>query len=212
MPFTRTAVCAAWLAVCFTMNMDAPIMGISQAEAGPPAHAPAHGYRNKHKQKYYKHHKKHRTHSYGHGYPLFPALPLVSVECLPGKSIINTVVGGATGALIGNQFGKGDGKTAATIGGGILGSLLGMEYSQGLHARDLGCANQALEYAQPNTQVGWTNPDDGSSYVIAPTRDYRTRRGQYCREYQTQASIGGAIQKFYGTACKQPDGSWRIVE
>lgn len=33
----------------------------------------------------------------------------------------------------------------------------------------------------------------------------------YCREYQTTARINGAPQKTYGTACRQPDGSWRIV-
>lgn len=33
----------------------------------------------------------------------------------------------------------------------------------------------------------------------------------YCREYQTTARINGALQKTYGTACRQPDGSWRIV-
>jgi len=32
-----------------------------------------------------------------------------------------------------------------------------------------------------------------------------------CREYQTTTTIGGVPRKSYGTACLQPDGSWRIV-
>lgn len=36
---------------------------------------------------------------------------------------------------------------------------------------------------------------------------YRGDRGQYCREYQAHADIGGDRQ-IYGTACLQPDGSW----
>lgn len=33
----------------------------------------------------------------------------------------------------------------------------------------------------------------------------------YCREYQTQTVVGGQVQPSYGTACQQPDGSWKIV-
>lgn len=33
----------------------------------------------------------------------------------------------------------------------------------------------------------------------------------YCREYQRSATIGGTVQQMYGTACMQPDGSWRIA-
>lgn len=40
---------------------------------------------------------------------------------------------------------------------------------------------------------------------------YRTSDGQYCREYQAQVMVNGAPQASYGTACQQPDGSWRVV-
>jgi hypothetical protein len=33
----------------------------------------------------------------------------------------------------------------------------------------------------------------------------------YCREYQATMTIDGRPQPVYGTACLQPDGSWRIV-
>ena len=33
----------------------------------------------------------------------------------------------------------------------------------------------------------------------------------YCREYQGDAIIDGTNQRFYGTACLQPDGAWHIV-
>jgi hypothetical protein len=35
--------------------------------------------------------------------------------------------------------------------------------------------------------------------------------GQYCREYQSTTVIDGRPQPMYGTACLQPDGTWRIV-
>ncbi|HEY4134679.1 MAG TPA: hypothetical protein VGO34_05640 [Alphaproteobacteria bacterium] len=34
----------------------------------------------------------------------------------------------------------------------------------------------------------------------------------YCREYQTTTTVGGQRTASYGTACQQPDGSWRIVQ
>lgn len=33
----------------------------------------------------------------------------------------------------------------------------------------------------------------------------------FCREYQRRVTIGGKIQDSYGTACLQPDGSWKTV-
>ena len=39
-----------------------------------------------------------------------------------------------------------------------------------------------------------------------------SRGGQTCREYQSQATIGGRAQNTYGTACLQPDGVWRVVD
>jgi hypothetical protein len=34
----------------------------------------------------------------------------------------------------------------------------------------------------------------------------------YCREYQQRVTIGGVARETYGTACMQPDGSWKMVE
>ena len=31
-----------------------------------------------------------------------------------------------------------------------------------------------------------------------------------CREYRTVATIDGRSERLYGTACRQPDGSWRF--
>jgi hypothetical protein len=35
--------------------------------------------------------------------------------------------------------------------------------------------------------------------------------GQQCREYQSTAMINGQPQQTVGTACLQPDGTWRII-
>ncbi len=33
----------------------------------------------------------------------------------------------------------------------------------------------------------------------------------YCREYENTAKIDGKIVKTYGTACRQADGTWKLV-
>jgi hypothetical protein len=35
--------------------------------------------------------------------------------------------------------------------------------------------------------------------------------GKSCREYQTTVQVDGQWQPAYGTACLQPDGTWRTV-
>lgn len=41
---------------------------------------------------------------------------------------------------------------------------------------------------------------------------YRGPGGRYCREYRSSAPVGGLAQLRYGTACLQPDGTWRVVD
>jgi len=40
---------------------------------------------------------------------------------------------------------------------------------------------------------------------------YHNEYGQLCREYQTSGYVAGSGGQLYGTACLQPDGSWRVV-
>ena len=61
-------------------------------------------------------------------------------------------------------------------------------------------------------EAAWRNPDAGNSlYTVTPTQTFQTQDGRYCREYTADARIGGRVQQTYGTACREPDGSWQIV-
>jgi hypothetical protein len=44
---------------------------------------------------------------------------------------------------------------------------------------------------------------------VAPVAPYDT---SYCREYTRQIVIDGEEQMAHGTACRQPDGTWRIID
>ncbi len=132
------------------------------------------------------------------------------------KSDIGTVAGGIAGGVAGYQFGGGAGKAVATVAGTMLGAYLGSEIGASLDRADMTYYNQtsqrAMESGQPGQSLPWKNPKSGNYGTITPSTHYQTASGQYCREYQQTITVGGRTEKGYGTACRQPDGSWQIVE
>jgi surface antigen len=68
-----------------------------------------------------------------------------------------------------------------------------------------------MESAPTGKPVSWNNPDSGHSGTVTPTRTYQTSSGTYCREYQTTVLIDGKQERATGTACRQADGTWRVV-
>lgn len=97
------------------------------------------------------------------------------------------------------------------IGGGILGVIVGGNIGQSMDRADQGCVSQVLEHAPAGQRVAWTDPDNGGRYQVVPERSYRNRDGQSCRKYLTTALIDGYNQQVSGTACRQPDGTWRTI-
>jgi surface antigen len=162
---------------------------------GPPPWAPAHGWRRKHAQ----HHEA--------GY-VIPDLGIEFGRC--NRDVIGAVIGGAAGGAIGSQFGKGSNKTVATIGGTIAGVLIGGAIGRSMDEADQACLAQTLEQAPAQHAVAWSNPD-GGHYRVVPLEGYEDRQGRICRDYRTTATIEGRQQQLYGTACRQPDGSWQRV-
>jgi hypothetical protein len=69
----------------------------------------------------------------------------------------------------------------------------------------------ALEYNRTNQASTWVNPDAGVSGTVVPVRTYQNAAGQPCREYQRTIIIGGREERGYGTACRQPDGTWLTI-
>jgi hypothetical protein len=55
-------------------------------------------------------------------------------------------------------------------------------------------------------------PHSGNSGTITLTRSYQAQNGEYCREYRQTVTIDNETQVADGTACRQPDGKWRIVQ
>jgi surface antigen len=186
------------------------------AQADPPPWAPAHGYRAKHdNDHHHKHKKKKHKHDHDdddHDHVYYVPYGIDRGSCdrgLVSSEVIGGVLGGAVGGVAGSQIGKGRGNTAATIGGTIIGVLVGASVGRSMDEVDQNCVGRVLEHAPDRRRIQWAS-DSGHEYDVTPLRTFQTN-GMYCREYQTAATVGGRVQQAYGTACRQPDGAWKIM-
>jgi surface antigen len=131
------------------------------------------------------------------------------------KQTVGALVGAGTGAFIGSHIGHGSGRLIATSVGTLLGAYVGNEAGKSLDRADQLYASraeyEALEYAPAGSATPWRNPDSGHYGSVTPIETYETASGQYCREFQHQATVGGRTQDVYGTACRTPDGEWQAA-
>ncbi len=131
------------------------------------------------------------------------------------KENVGMVAGALGGALAAKDIGKGKGNVLAIAGGTILGGLIGGEIGKSLDRADMAYANSTTQNALEQTSSGvtskWVNPDSGHSGTITPVKTYQNNAGQNCREFTQTINVGGQSQKAFGTACRQNDGSWKIV-
>src|SRR5882724_12500329 len=126
------------------------------------------------------------------------------------KASIGALGGAAVGGLIAEAAGGGGAAIAgAVLGGALLGGFAGNALDQRDKRLAAEAQQRALESAPTGKPVAWTNPDTGHSGTVTPVRTYQSA-GTYCREYQHTVTIDGKQEKAYGTACRQPDGSWKI--
>jgi surface antigen len=140
------------------------------------------------------------------------AFLLMGCESTGPKTAVGGLGGAAAGGLLAAALGgKGTGIAAGTILGGLIGGVIGDRLDTADREKASAAASQALESIPSGQSVAWRNPDSGNSGVVTPVRTYQISNGQYCREYTQTINIGGEKHQSYGTACRQPDGSWKIV-
>ena len=147
---------------------------------------------------------------------LILGLMLAGCTTSPGpKETGGTLIGAGGGALLGSQIGRGTGKLVAVAVGTLAGALIGREVGVSLDRADKLAmernAQYSLEHTKTNSTTSWRNPDTSNAGSITPVETYQTREGQYCREYIQTVMVAGKEQQAYGTACRQPDGTWMIV-
>ena len=143
------------------------------------------------------------------------AATLALASCATVGDNPKAAIGGLGGATVGGLIaaaagGGGAGIAAGVIGGALLGGLVGNYLDDRDKKMAADSANRALESAPSGQSVAWNNPDSGRSGTVTPVRTYQSG-GTYCREYQQTVTIDGKPQQSHGTACRQPDGSWKIA-
>lgn len=136
------------------------------------------------------------------------------------KSLIGTLLGAAGGGYVGSQFGGGTGKLVFTSVGVLAGAYMGNQVGASLDRADRLAMQEAqyraLEHNRSGESETWRNPDYraqtyGRTVPLRTFEDRSSGQRRYCREYQTDVTINGKTKRAYGTACRQPDGSWEVV-
>ena len=136
------------------------------------------------------------------------------------------------GGLIGGGMGAGIGYAAGKSRGAAIGGILGL----GLGAIIAAAADndrhhpRQVAYAPPPPPPVYAAPvyappaydpayRQGAYRPYPPAQVYRqpdpyagTQYSQnYCRQYNGSVNVNGNTYPSYGTACLQPDGTWRLV-
>ena len=97
--------------------------------------------------------------------------------------------------------------------GAVVGSQVGATIGRHMDEHDRERLVNVLETQRTSTGSSWVNPDTGYNYTATPTNTYDDPSGTGpCREFTIDASIGGKTEQIYGTACRQADGSWKVIK
>jgi surface antigen len=144
---------------------------------------------------------------------LFAAVVMISVgvplgactEARP-KEQTGTGPGAGVGGTGGAEVGRGSSGTA--IVGGVL---VGQQVGGSIDRTDEMRAQQVLENNRTDQATSWRNPETGADVRMVPVRTYQSSSGDYCRQYNVDIHVGGHREEGHGTACRQPQGTWRLV-
>lgn len=139
------------------------------------------------------------------------AVGFSAISCTKEDS--GTLLGAVGGALVGSAVtgNSSVGVAIGTLAGAYIGRDIGRELDEADQREMYQTTQESLETGVSGNSTQWYNPDTGNSGSVTPQPSYTNTAGQYCREYQQTVTIGGNEETAYGTACRQPDGSWKIV-
>jgi surface antigen len=129
----------------------------------------------------------------------------------PSKEDIGMAAGAVLGGVIGHQIGGGRGQTVATIGGAALGAFVGSRVGRNMDRGDQARTTHALDQSADGESTAWRNDETGMRYSVTPTHTYQGNSGGRCRDFTTVAQIDGRDEVVHGTACRQPDGTWKTL-
>lgn len=118
------------------------------------------------------------------------------------KETLLPLGGGVLGAVVCNQLFKGHGsKQGWTAACGAAGYLLSSSFVKN--------SSKAFEKNPTGKTSSWSDPD-GKNYSVTPTRTYYDNE-RPCREFRQTVEINGQTETIKGNACRQADGTWKVI-
>lgn len=126
---------------------------------------------------------------------------------------------GTTGSNLGSgstptSNAVGGGKVASSViaamGGGLVNGSIGSSLSAGEKRSALEAEYKALEYTASGQPVGWKGDQASRFGEVVAAQPYRVG-SQDCRQYAQTVHAGGAASTARGTACRNADGSWSLL-
>jgi surface antigen len=154
----------------------------------------------------------------GTGQQLAYRLPpgLQDGRCRPemfDSSAAGGLVSAAAGGFTAARFASGHGKSrlAATAIGALIGAVVGHRIDGGIARAEEICFSESFEHLPDHETVAWMDPALGAHYSVSLTKTMRAVDGRYCREYTARATLNGQAAGTYGTACRQADGRWELI-
>ena len=144
---------------------------------------------------------------------LIPVAAIAFAGCTNEQA--GALLGATAGALIGTQIGSGhEGTYAAVAGLSLAGAYIGAELGEKADEKQRLEAQQRTQYALEHTPSGYTTQwgqQGGASGTVTPAPGY-VEGGEYCRPYTQTITVDGQTSTIEGTACRQADGTWFIVD
>lgn len=135
------------------------------------------------------------------------------VACTASNGVVTGAVpaGANPGVVIDSPVAtSGDGAPVGALEGALSGADVGLSLTERDREKALKAEYEALEYGRPGQPTRWRDRRSGNGGEITVGSTYQVNRLE-CREYTHKVSIGGRNRVVRGTACRQPDGVWRVV-
>jgi Ni/Co efflux regulator RcnB/surface antigen len=134
-------------------------------------------------------------------------------QCRRSPDPAGVLLGGLIGGLLGNAAGRGGG--GATIAGVILGGVAGAALTRNLDCEDRSYAYRTyydgFNAGRPGSYQ-WRNPRNGHYGQFNIDSYYDDPAGFRCAQFNQMNYIQGRPYPGRGAACRQPDGSWAVVD
>lgn len=96
------------------------------------------------------------------------------------------------------------------LGGGLIGGKIGSDLSSRDRRKALEAEYKALEYGQSGQVIAWKSDRGEDRGEVIAAQPYRVG-SQDCRQYVHTLYTGQASQTARGTACRNSDGSWSLL-